>query len=325
MWRAMITGSQSRALQASIFSVLLIVGAYGAATWDGIHLPTAEASTQSELLQAIAQKDTDQDGLPDWEESLYGTSPSVRDSRELGMTDGEAVKKGLIVPQAVTATPSEATDESAPLTLTDIFSRELFLSYMSLKYQKDGEALTQEEMERLIKTVFVRLQGANLVAVTRDEADIETTVSSKEAMSVYAASAEAVFLAHEPGDAGKNELEHLKAAVAGDAAAYARAAARGQSYRDIAAGLMALPVPSTLVDEHLALVNALERLGTIVGEIAGIPTDPLGGILALRLHEDADRNVDAVFARIRIVYAASGITLNAGTSGARFVAAMKNP
>ncbi len=294
----MITGSRSRTLQASLFSILLIAGAYGVATWGGVRLPSAEASTQSELLQAIAQKDADQDDLPDWEESLYGTDPGVRDSRGLGMTDGEAVAKGLIVPQVAAPTTFEATDDSAPLTLTAVFSRQLFLSYISLKIEKNGAALTSAEMSELTKTTIARLKETNLTALVRSAAEVEITVSSEGALAAYAASAEAVFRAHEPDDAGKDELAHLKDAVAGDAAAYERVRVRGQSYRNVAAGLMALPVPSTLVDEHIALVNALERLGTLVGEMAGLEVDPLGSMLALRFHEEAKSTVTAAHTRV---------------------------
>jgi len=51
-------------IAATLFSVVLIVGAYMFAR--GIESPqVAQASTETALLQAIASKDSDSDGLPD--------------------------------------------------------------------------------------------------------------------------------------------------------------------------------------------------------------------------------------------------------------------
>ena len=48
----------------------------------------ADAATSAELLKAYATKDADQDGLPDWQEALYGTDPLLYD------TDGDFVGDG---------------------------------------------------------------------------------------------------------------------------------------------------------------------------------------------------------------------------------------
>src|SRR3989338_7430484 len=114
-------------LAATLFSVMLIAGVY--VLGHDIELPSrAQASTESALLQAIATKDVDGDGLPDWEEILCGTSPSATDTFHLGMTDGEAVIRGLIVPKAIADIPvagSETSPSGAPSegTITAAFAK----------------------------------------------------------------------------------------------------------------------------------------------------------------------------------------------------------
>src|SRR5207244_2422620 len=77
-----------RTVTALGIALVLVAGAYILAR--GFEAPAAaRASTETALLQAIATKDSDGDGLPDWEEALYGTDPHVVDTRNLGMTDGE--------------------------------------------------------------------------------------------------------------------------------------------------------------------------------------------------------------------------------------------
>src|ERR1035437_7373016 len=97
---------------ATLFSVVIVVGAYFLAR--GIESPpVVQASTETALLQAIASKDSDSDGLPDWEESRYGTDPHVADTFHLGMTDGESVAKGLIVPKAIADIPVATSTPTA--------------------------------------------------------------------------------------------------------------------------------------------------------------------------------------------------------------------
>src|SRR5512133_1855569 len=123
-----------RILAATVFSVVLVVGAYILARGIGSP-PLAEASAESALLKAIAVRDSDSDGLPDWEEALYGADPQNPDSFRLGMTDSQAVARGLVVPKAIadiataTSSPSgEVVDTSLPPapaegTLTAAFSK----------------------------------------------------------------------------------------------------------------------------------------------------------------------------------------------------------
>src|SRR3990167_6408014 len=125
-----------RILVSASLSIVLIVGAFLLAR--SVESPnSARASTESALLQAIAVRDSDGDGLPDWEEALYGTSPSITDSFNLGMTDGEAVARGLVVPKAIadipvaTSSPISYNAEGLPLTpaegtLTAAFAKSFF-------------------------------------------------------------------------------------------------------------------------------------------------------------------------------------------------------
>ncbi len=61
-----------RVLGAMLISLALVIGAYVTAR-SVARPPTAQASEESALLKQIATRDADGDGLPDWEEALYGT------------------------------------------------------------------------------------------------------------------------------------------------------------------------------------------------------------------------------------------------------------
>ena len=82
---------------AVAFAVIVITGAWFLSKPGGASLANAE-STEA-LLKSYAIQDTDGDGLPDWEESLYGTDPKKADTDGDGIgdacdgdTDGDTVE-----------------------------------------------------------------------------------------------------------------------------------------------------------------------------------------------------------------------------------------
>ena len=190
---------------SALFAIALIAGAYLLAR--SVESPRAvQASTESALLQAIAAKDTDGDGLSDWEEALYGTSPSITDTFKLGMTDGEAVAKGLIVPKAIadiSATPSSAplpTDGSLPpapsdSTLTAAFSKHFFTAYLSAKQANGGADLSEEDMANIANESLNALSSAVTIAPDFKSAkDLTVSGSGADALKEFAVKAETILL-----------------------------------------------------------------------------------------------------------------------------------
>ena len=321
-----------RILATALFSVVLIVGAYLLARDVG--LPTvAEASTESALLSAIATRDSDGDGLPDWEEALYGTDSHITDTNSLGMTDGEAVARGLIVPKAiadisfVTSTPdaSMIVDPSLPPapaegTLTAAFAQNFFTLYLAAKQANGGADLSEADMQNVANEALSSLSSAIAAAPNFKSAkDLTVSGSGADALKAFAVSAEAILLKN-TSDATKSEILYLQDAIQkGDTTAYAHIAGIAKQYRDSAVGLAVLPVPQELAADHLILVNAMMRVSQIAGDFTRAETDPLATILALQQYPQAVFSLGTAFINIGKVYKAAGISFPAGVPGASFV------
>ncbi len=241
-----------RIVAATLFSAVLIVGAYLVAR--SVQSPSlAQASEESALLQAIATKDSDADGLPDWEEALYGSDPRSVDSFHLGMTDSEAVVRGLIVPKAIAdisvTTSSPATADvanidgslpSAPAdgTLTAAFAQNFFALYLAAKQNNGGADLTEADMQSIASDALKSLSAvARSAPDFKSMKDIVISGSGPDAMKEYAERAEAI-LRKNTTDATSNEIEYLKKVIVGNdttALPYIISIAKG--YRDSAVGL----------------------------------------------------------------------------------------
>lgn len=318
--------SNWRIVGASFLSVAFIVGAYMLAR--SVESPSlAQASTESELLQAIAKKDSDGDGLSDWEESLYGTDARAADSFNLGMTDGEAVAKGLVVPKAIAELPATAAGPTAldadglppaPAegTVTDAFTRHFLSIYASVKQAKGGAELTEADMQNIAAEAMDTF--SSVVAATVDfksAKDIAISGSGATALATYAADVEAVFLKN-AADAEKTEVVYLKDALENNNdAAFPPIASLAKSYRNTAAGLAVLAVPRELAPSHLLLVNTLMRKSVIANDILRVNADPLAAILGLQQYPQVLKSLGAAFLGIGEVYAKANVRLSQGKPG----------
>lgn len=321
-----------RILSATLFSAALIVGAYVLAR--GVESPpVAQASEETALLQAIATKDSDGDGLPDWEEALYGTDPHNPDSLKLGMTDGEAVAKGLIIPKAIanmpvaTSSPSGSmtVDPSLPPapaegTLTAAFAKTFFSLYLSAKQANGGADLSESQMDDIANKAVSSLASTVVVAPDfKSMKDLAVSGPGPDALKAFAASAEAVLLRN-TSNATTSEINYLKSALQNkDTAALDHIASIAKAYRDSAVGLSVLPVPAELAAADLALVNALMRMSQVITDFTAANTDPLATMLALQQYPQATLALGTAFVGIGQVYSASGVVVSAKTPGASFV------
>ncbi len=316
-------------IAAVLFSVVIIVGAYLFAR--GFESPTvAQASTETALLQAIATKDSDGDGLPDWEEALYGTDSHVVDTFKLGMTDGEAVAKGLIVPKAVatvpvaTSTPTGSTDglPAAPAegSLTAMFAQNFFTLYVAAKQANGGANLSESQMGDIATQAVSSLSPSVTVAPPfKTLGELTISGSGPEALKAFAASAEAIFLKN-TSDAKKTDLDYFKGALLdGDTSAFAHILSMAKMYRSAAMGLAVLPVPKELAEDDLLLINTLMHLSELDVGFTRSDTDPLVAIIALQQYPQAAQDLGKAFINIGNIYATSGVILPPGTPGASLV------
>lgn len=318
-------------LAAALFSATLVAGAYLLAR--GVPAPpSAEASTETALLAALATRDSSGDGLPDWEKALYGIplDATTTDYFRLGMTDGEAVARGLIVPKAIadvptaaaTGTPVALPGVPAPAgsgTLTDTFAKNFFTLYLAAKQANGGAALSRAQLSAVADNALNGLASSVMPAPDfKSAADLAVSGTGAAALESYAALAENVMRA-QGANLPKSELEYLQDAVNGDAGAVGNIEKLAKAYRDTAAGIAALPAPAELSAPVLALVNAMARIGEAASDFAREEADPVAAMLALKQYPGAVRALANAFQEIHNAYASEDAAPPEGAAGYFFV------
>lgn len=294
---------------ASFVSLVMI---FGAVLLSGGSLPStpfAEALSTDEVLKAYAEKDTDSDGLPDWQESLYGTDPGNPRSFDESMTDGQAVDGGKIKPRFEGEEPEEVTVAvaipgtiPAPNSLTDQMARTFFerLARESangeLTAQKK-DALVQElllefsdDAARILKSTYTKrnLTVSNSTETADYVANVEYAIFSADVPQSGTTLVDTMHLLLEKNDEGaRSELNHVSKEFAG-----------------IKDRLLALSVPEAYADDHLLLVKVYDTLSRVTKVVAQYEQDPLALLGALKLVMPAA--YDYVDALKNIVSRASG-------------------
>lgn len=300
----------------------------------GLNTKKADAYSTNKILQAVATRDSDHDGLPDWEEALYGTDPHKADTRGLGMTDGEAVAKGLIVPNAVarintpSTTPQTSSDDSlapspASNTLTAKFAQNLFILYLSAKQENGGKDLSQQDLQKIaLQAIDKFSKSVSISPNFKTKNEIAVSGSGGKALRAFASSADTVF-SNTPIRSKKSETAYLYDALQNKSKDSAQSALThitiiANGYQKISAGLSVLPVPKELAGADLNLINALYRLGAIIGDFTHINNDPLTAIIAMKQYPEAVQKLGKAFLAISSVYKDNSVSIPFGTSGYMF-------
>jgi len=290
----------------------------GVSYWlSGPLLPTVGAESADDLLRAYVAKDTDNDGLSDWQEALYGSDPKDPSSIVDGMRDADAVAQGLVKPRFETQSPAtnDAIQDVPGVdakegTLTDRFAKTFLQNY--LQAQRAG-SLSNEQKQALVASALSEFDS-----VRPDEfsySDVKTSGSGAPALLSYAKAAESVLLANALHPE-KNELEYVfDGAINGDADGLVQANKIGEAHEAIGRALITVSVPAEARYAHLRLANAFVRAGETIKDMASFDTDPFLALLAVGKYEASKREIVDAYAALYPFFKAQGVTISTSEPG----------
>lgn len=230
-------------------------------------------------INQLTQKDSDNDGIPDWEEALWGTDKNNPTTFN-GISDATYIdnkKKELGTGQ----TPS---DEN--LTETDKFSREFFTAFMSMKEsgQVDNNTINN----------FSTALGQKIVDSTLIDGYTEKNMKVSQNNSLsnqnkYYAAMKKLFESYKSAGIG-DELD----IVSNDLSIYSSLGTGTQSkelqtiadaYQEFASKSMNISVPENLAQYHLRIANSANNTGISVRNMAKTIADPVVGLSGLSQYQ----------------------------------------
>jgi Bacterial TSP3 repeat len=261
----------------------------------------------SSVSAATSQIDSDHDGLPDWEETLYGTDPHNPDTDGDGTPDGQEVALGrnplVKGPNDFLASknnPNATSTEKENLTLTDTFARNFFTEYMNM--QQSGVQITSTNADQIASDYLKKTPLPSITAKQYTQADLSLTDSDQAHLSSYQNAITAIFAKYWP--TGKtNELSIMQQAfVNNDTKALDNMTVIISAYQNTLSNSLTLSVPKLAVSLHLNMINSLSVYIQTLKMIQLAYTDPLSGLVGLNAYQTNQANVLVSMANLRMYF-----------------------
>jgi hypothetical protein len=233
-------------------------------------------------VNELTQKDSDGDGIPDWEEALWGTDKNKAVTFD-GTPDAEYItnKKEALNLQA----DSEAT-ATENLTETDKFAREFFSAFTAMKENGQVDSGTINNFSSALGQKIV--STPLLDKYTEADVKIDQGSDANKNKTYYFA-VQKIFkadLSNGLGDELGITSDMLSSSSAGDnVIAVAKLLDIANSYKDFAVKVIALPIPESLMQTHLKIVNSANNTGIAVSNMAKIVEDPVVGLSGLSQYQ----------------------------------------
>ncbi|PJE73808.1 MAG: hypothetical protein COV02_00560 [Candidatus Terrybacteria bacterium CG10_big_fil_rev_8_21_14_0_10_41_10] len=248
----------------------------------------------------ILTKDTDGDGLADWEETLWKTDPNNPDTDGDGMSDGDEVLAGR---NPTVAGPNDELSGNLPVNKTNgadvnewisdsktqISARKMMLNYLALKTAKG--TLTEDDKNELVNMFMGDIESAGEnIEDAYDSSDINFTKSETSAViKAYADEIKKTIL-DEKNIIQENEMQ-----------VFERMIEKKKNDENISAEVLSLTntanvykrimeqflkiknVPKSLSGEHLDMINAFNNLSIAVSDMAKIAEDSVSALIGFNV------------------------------------------
>lgn len=280
---------------------------------------TAEMATARALMQAAAEKDSDGDGLKDWEEALWHSDPNGRDTDGDGTGDGAEVAQGRDPtkrgddkvdtsksPQLV----ANNNSASSTYSLTDSVAKDLFATYMNAK--ATGQSLDPDSQSHLISSVLSRHRLPS-TAKKYTEIDIQTTLSDNNSIKKYLNELALIFQRY---PIKETEIEILNRALQTNSETeLGKLTLVEESYRNTLHDLLALPVPREFIQYHLHLINENSLLLQNTSDFGAVFSDPVTALMGLGTSKSIGGDIQANISKMASVATAKGITFSTTDPG----------
>lgn len=223
-------------------------------------------------LGELVGKDTDGDGIPDWEEPLYGLNPNKKETTP-GTPDSTAIAK-MKMDQGKSL---ESTNKDENLTETDKFSRELFSTIATLN---QNGTMNDQTIDGLSNSLVKQIQDSTSgkvytyadINITNDN-NLKTTIKYNDSLKSISPENPVKYSAKDVLEEFVSEKNNF------DTRILSKLDPITNQTDKLIAGMLKITVPQYLAQAHLDFINNMEQVNSNLKDFKFFDSDP---ILALR-------------------------------------------
>lgn len=282
--------------------------------------PPEETIDLNKTAQALAATyyDSDNDGLSDWEERLWGTDPLLPDTDYDGTTDGEEVaqKRNPLIAGPNDALTSLAATSSAVSqnNTAHPFTEGSFAESFAQTYIAMGQGTGWSEKQKidLAEKLLAEIQGNDILKTEKVislQQLTRTDLNTPHSYNAYALGLKARLAENRPAEP-ENEATLLQRAIeTNHSANFEKLGAIALSHEKTADALSALPTPAGLAIAHLELVNSLYNISIAVYGMQRAQNDPIAGLAGIQRYAPAQQRLAAALLSINNELKKHGVSL----------------
>ena len=240
----------------------------------------------------IVTLDSNNNGIPDWEESLWGLDPKA---------DGATNKMLLAQKKAASGIPTTDSTPDSQLTETDKFSRSLLATLIAL--QQSGN-LTPIAITNLAASVGDNVNTKHVSVRTYTLEDLRmTTADDAAAKAAYMAGLKQILDQYSSLNLG-SELETIASGFDSQSPQILQSLApTAAAYTAISTEMLALPTPRSAAPYALDLINSSAIMGATLPQVENFYSDVIAGMVGLDDYIKASNVSDAASANMRTYFA----------------------
>ncbi len=220
--------------------------------------------------ESISQKDSNKNGIPDYEEYLWGLDPtkSGPENKEFILAKKKTLEQNGIITNM---------DDSESITDNDLLSRQFFATIISL--QQTGE-LNEESMNSVSEALGQNVSPTPIPDMY--EVKMLTVVSdSEESFNTYHDELGGLVSKYSNSDIG-SELTFIIQGISNqDEQALYAAITVARAYQSFGDNMIGLSVPRSLIPAHLSAANNYEKTGQSILDLSKVLSDPILGMKAI--------------------------------------------
>ncbi len=282
---------------------------------------SAEISEENQIAAQEIDKDSDNDGLKDWEEELWGTNSNNPDTDGDGTTDSQEVKQGrnpLLAAKngkgdKISDSPSAVKIESQnnqnePLSLTEALSRQFFSDYLYLR-EKGGGQISPESQNELIASFWESINSFG--QPSKDfyiKSDIKIdSQETKDSIKDYGNNL-AVIIKKYFDPIPESEMALLQQSLNSENEADLKNLEQiAAAYRNSAKDMVSLAAPASFSESHLKLINYFDNIAKEIDALRDFFQDPAQAVLSLKQYQNDSSEAYKILREINNYFLSKGV------------------
>lgn len=246
----------------------------------------------NETVEDLVARDTDLDGVSDWEEGLFGTDPTKKDTNDDGIPDNIEIAKrrGQSLENGEFNLSLDGTD-GGNLSRTEMFSRELFSTVAALN---QAGVIDQDTIDKLSDSLVGQIQNSSSKK-TFSYSDLKIIkLDNLQTIRNYNNALNNIYDRYPTKNATIDVLyEIVIDENTFDESALAELDPIIKQTNNIINEMAKMNVPESLALSHLGLLNELQRFSENLSNIRIYDVDPVLAVGSISKYEASVANLES--------------------------------